>query len=65
MTVSELLKERNRKIVERYKQLKAGKVPGSEAKLIISREFTGLSIHTIEKIFYNKNYSNSPYEGKP
>jgi len=65
MTVSEFLKERNTKIIERYKQLKDNKVPGSEAKKIISKEFAGLSIHTIGQIIYNKEYSNSPYKDRP
>ncbi|KGO84992.1 hypothetical protein Q765_18430 [Flavobacterium rivuli WB 3.3-2 = DSM 21788] len=64
MTVSEFLKERNTKIIERYKQLRDDKVSGSEAKQIISSEFAGLSIHTIGQIVYNKEYSNSPHKDK-
>jgi len=62
MTVSEFLKERNIQIVNRYKQLRELKMPGTQAKLTISKEFTGLSIHTIEQIIYNKEYSNSPHK---
>jgi len=65
MTVSEFLKERNTKIIERYKQLKGNKISGSEAKQIISSEFAGLSTHTIGQIIYNKEYSNSPHKNKP
>ena len=65
MTVSEFLKERNTKIIERYKQLKNSKVSSGEAKQIISSEFAGLSIHTIGQIIYNKEYSNSPHKNSP
>ena len=65
MTVSEFLKERNTKIIERYKQLKNSKVSSGEAKQIISSEFAGLSIHTIGQIIYNKEYSNSPHKNNP
>jgi len=64
MTVSELLKERNIKILERYRQLKANKVPGPQAMKIIRNEFSGISVHTIEQVLYNKNYSNSPLKNK-
>ncbi|WP_297333081.1 hypothetical protein [Flavobacterium sp.] len=60
MTVSDLLKERNRKIVERYHQLKKLKMKSHDAKKIISAEFNNLSISTIDQVIYNKNYSNSP-----
>jgi len=65
MTVSEFLKERNTKIIERYKQLKGNKISSVKAKQIISDEFSGLSVHTIGQIIYNKQYSNSPHKNKP
>ena len=65
MTVSEFVRERNSKIIDRYKQLRAEKIPGGEAKIIISDEHMGLSVHTIEQIIYNREYSNSPYKNKP
>jgi len=65
MTVSEFLRERNSKIVIRYKQLRANKIPAINAKIIISKEFTGLSVFTIDQIIYNKEYSNSPHKDKP
>jgi len=65
MTVSEFLTERNTKIIERYKQLKNNKISSGEAKQIISSEFSGLSVHTIGQIIYNKEYSNSPHKDKP
>lgn len=61
MTVSDLLKKRNQKIVERYHQLKLLKMKSDEAKKIISNEFNNLSISTIDQVIYNKKYSNSPY----
>ncbi|OIQ16928.1 MAG: hypothetical protein BM557_09270 [Flavobacterium sp. MedPE-SWcel] len=61
MTVSDLLKERNRQILERYNQLKQLKMKSNEAKKIISTEFDNLSLYTIDQVIYNKNYSNSPY----
>jgi hypothetical protein len=61
MTVSDFLKERNSKILERYKQLKTEKHSSTEIKKIISLEFGNLSVFTIEQIIYNKNYSNSPH----
>ena len=64
MTVSDLLKERNRKIVERYHQLKKLKMKSNDAKKIISTEFNNLSLSTIDQVIYNKNYSNSPFPKK-
>ncbi|WP_159799436.1 hypothetical protein [Flavobacterium sp. MK4S-17] len=60
MTVRELLKERNTKILARYKELKEQKVSSGEAKNIIRKEFDNISISTIDQIIYNKKYSNSP-----
>lgn len=65
MTVSDFLRERNRKIVERYNELKMRKIPSDDAKKIISREFNNIAIHTINQVIYNKNYSNSPYTDRP
>lgn len=62
MTVSEFLQQRNETIVERYKQLKREGVASAEAKKTISLEFNKLSVHTIDQIIYNKDYSNSPYK---
>ena len=62
MTASEFLKERNRKIVERYKELRKQKIPRVEASKIISSEFNNISVSTIEQIIYNKKYSNSPHQ---
>lgn len=62
MTASEFLKERNRKIVERYKELKTEKISHAEAKKIISDEFNNISVSTIEQIIYNRKYSNSPHQ---
>jgi len=62
MTVSEFLRDRNVKIVARYKQLRADKISAGNAKLILSKEFAGLSIFTIEQVIYNKEYSNSPHK---
>ena len=64
MTVRELLKERNRKIVERYHQLRKLKMKSHDAKKIISAEFDNLSLSTIDQVIYNKNYSNSPHAKK-
>ncbi len=61
MTVSDLLKERNQKILKRYHQLKQLKMKSNDAKKIISTEFNNLSLSTIDQVIYNKNYSNSPY----
>lgn len=61
MTVSDLLKERNTKILERYHQLKQLKMKSNDAKKIISTEFNNLSLSTIDQVIYNKNYSNSPH----
>ncbi|KGO91934.1 hypothetical protein [Flavobacterium subsaxonicum] len=62
MTVSDFLKDRNLKILARYKQLKAEKLDSTEIKKIIGREFGNLSVYTIEQVLYNKNYSNSPHK---
>jgi len=62
MTVSDFLKDRNLKILARYKQLKAEKLESTEIKKIIGREFGNLSVYTIEQVLYNKNYSNSPHK---
>lgn len=60
MRVSDFLKERNYKIVQRYRELKAT-MSSSEAKKIISSEFSNLSVATINQVIYNKKYSNSPF----
>jgi hypothetical protein len=64
MTVSEFLSQRNKKIVERYNELKSENTTAVQAKKIISSEFDNLSVHTIEQIIYNKQYSNSPHKEK-
>jgi len=64
MTVSEFLKGRNQKIMERYVALRANKIRSSEAKKIISAEFNGISVSTIEQVIYNKSYANSPHDKK-
>lgn len=62
MKLSDFLRERNKKIIERYTQLKAQKMLSSEAKRIISSEFGNLSVFTIDQVIYNKKYSNSPHK---
>jgi len=62
MTVSDFLKDRNRKILNRYNELKQQKIPSKKILQNISREFNDLSVYTIEQIIYNKNYSNSPHK---
>jgi hypothetical protein len=64
MKASEFLKGRNEKIMSRYKELKASKLPSYQAKKVISEEFGNLSISTIDQIIYNKKYSNSPLDIK-
>lgn len=59
MTVSDFLHERNKKISERYIELKR-LMRSNEAKNVIRKEFSNISISTIEQILYNKKYSNSP-----
>jgi len=64
MTVSDFLKDRNRKILNRYNELKQQKIPSKKILQNLSREFNDLSVYTIEQIIYNKNYSNSPHKKK-
>lgn len=62
MKLSDFLRERNKKIIQRYSELKAQKMLSSEAKRIISNEFGNLSVSTIDQVIYNKKYSNSPHK---
>lgn len=60
MKASDFLKERNQKIFNSYKELRAAKISSSIAKQTISKQYGNLSVSTIDQIIYNKKYSNSP-----